>query len=138
MVRRRSTQVAGPTELAVGEGVVITRIQPTPKSFRVDTGDVVSLQGRSNAWRTAELKITVIVQQQHVRRRDVHACKVVAYDEKCGARLLSRTERSLQVLWAVVAGPEMRLRGGPGKARCRSRRSGRSGNRRIMTSNYEL
>jgi hypothetical protein len=107
VVRRRSTQVAGPTELAVGKGVVITRIQPTPKSFRVDTGDVVSLQGRSNAWRTAELKITVIV-QQHVRRRDVHACKVVAYDEKCGARLLSRTERSLQVLWAVVAGPEMR------------------------------
>jgi hypothetical protein len=30
---RRITQVAGPTEVAVCEGVVITRIQTTPKSF---------------------------------------------------------------------------------------------------------
>jgi hypothetical protein len=41
---RRSKQVAGPTEVAVCEGVVITRIQPTPKSFRVNTGDVAALQ----------------------------------------------------------------------------------------------
>jgi hypothetical protein len=52
----RITQVAGPTELAVCEGVVITRIQPTPKSFRVNTGVVGALQARSNAWRTAQLK----------------------------------------------------------------------------------
>jgi hypothetical protein len=56
---RRITQVAGPTEVAVCEGVGITRIQPTPKSFRVNTGDVVALQARSNAWRTAQLKIEV-------------------------------------------------------------------------------
>jgi hypothetical protein len=46
------TQVAGPTEVTVCESVVITRIQPTPKSFRVKTGDVVALQVRSKAWRT--------------------------------------------------------------------------------------
>ena len=65
------TQVAGPTEVAVCEVVVIPRIQPTPKSFRVNTGDVAALQARSNAWRTAQLKIAVRV-HQHVRRRDVH------------------------------------------------------------------
>jgi hypothetical protein len=68
---RRITQVAGPTEVAVCEGVVITRIQPTPKSFRVNTGDVGALQARSNAWRAAQLKITVRV-HQHVRRRDAY------------------------------------------------------------------
>jgi hypothetical protein len=57
------TQVAGPTEVTVCEGVVITRIQPTPKSFRVNTGDVVALQARSNAWRTAQFKIVVRVHQ---------------------------------------------------------------------------
>jgi hypothetical protein len=40
---RRITQVAGPTEVSVCEGVGITRIQPTPKSFRVNTGDVVAM-----------------------------------------------------------------------------------------------
>ena len=50
---RQNTQVAGPTEDVVCESVVITRIQPTPKSFRVDRGDFVVPQGMSNAWRTA-------------------------------------------------------------------------------------
>jgi len=36
---RRSTQVAGSTKVVVCEGVVITSIQPTPKSFRVNTDD---------------------------------------------------------------------------------------------------
>jgi anthranilate phosphoribosyltransferase len=58
---RRSMQVAGPTEVAVYEGGGITCIQPTPKSFRVNTGDVSALQARSNAWRTAQLKIAVRV-----------------------------------------------------------------------------
>jgi hypothetical protein len=49
------TQVAGPTEMTVCEGLVITRIQPTPKSFRVNTVDVVAFQARSNHWRTAQL-----------------------------------------------------------------------------------
>jgi hypothetical protein len=40
------TQVVGPTEVAVCEGAGITRIQPTPKSFRVNTGDVGALQAR--------------------------------------------------------------------------------------------
>jgi hypothetical protein len=40
------TQVTGPTEVAVCEVVVITRIQSTPKSFRVDTVDVVALQSK--------------------------------------------------------------------------------------------
>jgi hypothetical protein len=44
-VRRNTpTQVAGPTEAAVCGSVVITRIQPTSKSFRVDRGNVVVLQ----------------------------------------------------------------------------------------------
>ena len=64
---RRITQVAGPTEVAVCEGVGITRIQPTPQSFRVDRGDVVALQARSNAWRTAQLKTAVRVHQQVLR-----------------------------------------------------------------------
>ena len=68
---RRITQVAGPTEVAVCEGVVITRIQPTPKSFRVNTGDVGALQARSNAWRTAYLRIKGRV-HQHVRRLDAY------------------------------------------------------------------
>jgi hypothetical protein len=68
---RRITQVAGPTEVAICEGVGITRIQPTPKSFRVNTGDVVALQARSNTWRTAQIKIKVRV-HQHVRRRDAY------------------------------------------------------------------
>jgi hypothetical protein len=68
---RRITQVAGPTEVVICEGVVITRIQPTPKYFRVNTGDVGALQTRSNARRTAQLKITVRV-HQHVRRRDAY------------------------------------------------------------------
>jgi hypothetical protein len=64
-------QVAGPTEVAVCEGVVITRIHPTPKSFRVNTGDVAALQASSNAWRTVKVKIAVRV-HQHVRRRIAH------------------------------------------------------------------
>jgi hypothetical protein len=68
---RRITQVAGPNEVAVCEGVGITRVHPTPKSFRVNTGDVVALQVRSNAWRTTQLKITVRV-HQHVWRRDTY------------------------------------------------------------------
>jgi hypothetical protein len=68
---RRITQVAGPTQVAVCEGVVISRIQPTPKSFRVNTGDGGALRAGSNPWRTAQLKITVRV-HQHVRRRDAY------------------------------------------------------------------
>jgi hypothetical protein len=68
---RRITQVAGPTKVTVCKGVGITRIQPTPKSFRVDTGDVSALQARPNAWRIAQLKIAVRV-YQHVRRRVAH------------------------------------------------------------------
>jgi RNA binding exosome subunit len=41
---QKQNRVSGPTEVEVGEGVVITRIQPTPKSFRVNTGDVAALQ----------------------------------------------------------------------------------------------
>ena len=66
---RRITHVAGPTEVAVCEGIGITLIQSTPKSFRMNTGDVVALQARSNTWRPARLKITVRV-YQHVRRLD--------------------------------------------------------------------
>ena len=68
---RRSTQVAGSTKVVVCEGVVITSIQPTPKSFRVNTDDDAALQARSNTWRTAQLKIAVRLHQQ-VRRRDAH------------------------------------------------------------------
>jgi anthranilate phosphoribosyltransferase len=56
-------QVAGPTEVAVCEGGGITCIQPTPNSFRVDTGDVSALQERSNVRRTAQLKKAVRVHQ---------------------------------------------------------------------------
>jgi hypothetical protein len=38
-------EVAGSTEKTVCESVGITRIQPTPKSFQVDTINVVTLQG---------------------------------------------------------------------------------------------
>jgi hypothetical protein len=54
----RITQVAGPTELTVCEGVVITRIHPTPKSFRVNTGDVGALQTRSQGQTLGELRIS--------------------------------------------------------------------------------
>ncbi len=37
-------EVPESTEEAVEEGVVVTSVQPTAKSFRVDRGDVVSLQ----------------------------------------------------------------------------------------------
>jgi hypothetical protein len=37
-------EVAGLTEAAVCESVGITRIQPAPRSFRVDTSDDVTLQ----------------------------------------------------------------------------------------------
>jgi hypothetical protein len=37
-------EVAGSFEMTVCESVGITRSQPTPKSFRVDTSDVVTLQ----------------------------------------------------------------------------------------------
>jgi hypothetical protein len=50
----------------------------TPKSFRVNTGDVGALQARSNAWRTAQLTMTVRV-HQHVWRRD-------AYIRRAGVR----------------------------------------------------
>jgi len=90
---RQITLVTGPTEVVVCEGVVITRIQPTPKSFRVNTGYVGALQARSDAWRTSQLKITVRVRHQHVRRLDTYirrSCvKVVCCSDrtwmKCGA-----------------------------------------------------
>ncbi len=46
---RRIKEVAGPTEVTVCKSVVITRIQPTPKSFRKYRGDFVFLQSMSNA-----------------------------------------------------------------------------------------
>jgi hypothetical protein len=79
---RRNKQVAGPTEATDCESVVITRIQFTPKSFRVDRGDFVVLQAMSHAWRTAQLKTTVRVHQR-VRRR-----KADAYAR--GARMMKK------------------------------------------------
>ncbi len=46
--RRGQAEVAGPTEVAVCKDVVITRIQPTPKSFRVNAGDVAALQASND------------------------------------------------------------------------------------------
>jgi hypothetical protein len=97
---RRITQVAGPTELTVCEGVVITRIHPIPKSFRVNTGDVGALQARSNAWRTAHLKITVRVHQD-VRSRD-------AYIRRSGVREKMECETA-QSHCTQSAGPVKRV-----------------------------
>jgi hypothetical protein len=42
----KEDQVAGPTEAAGCESIVITRIQIIPKSFRVDRGDLVLLSSK--------------------------------------------------------------------------------------------
>jgi hypothetical protein len=67
--------------MVLGESVEITRIQPTPKSFRVDTGDVVTLQA-VDCWKSCAAQDSSerspassgCVRQMHVRRAHAKGC----------------------------------------------------------------
>jgi hypothetical protein len=77
------------------------RIQSTPKSFRVNTGDVVDLQARSNTWRVAQIKITVRV-HQHVRRRDAHIRRACVRGKMCCKATKSRCAQYTELTAGTV------------------------------------
>jgi hypothetical protein len=75
-------EVAGATEETVCERVGITRIQPTPKSFRVDTSEVVTVQA-VDRWKNCAAQDSSESSPSELRMREADARPEGAHVSGC-------------------------------------------------------